>query len=404
MNSTPTMGPATRETLDNQALHGLLASLSQEALRYRFEVAPNPTVGAAVLSGGHVVARGFHEVWGEAHAEVNALAAAALTDVPPSEWDTLVVTLEPCSSRGKTRACTDLILESGIRRIVVGAVDPDPRHCGTGLELLRSRGMSVELFEGAAPLERAAPHFLTWIGSERLRQPRPWTIAKWAQTRTGQLIPPPEIGSGRWISGREAHAEVQVLRGRVDAIVTGVQTVLRDDPRFTVRPPGNIAHPPIRVVLDSYLRTPPDAKLFQPPGAGNAGGEVHILCQAGANAARHHALEAAGAHITGLHASEHDHVLLRDVQTWLWDRGVRRVMLESGPQLLGRYLEAGLVDQVRTYTGNVSGGQGESMGTWLSQLHFEGRLDREVGDDSVLEAFIGTKHLAHHGPAPLLSR
>src|SRR5436190_717166 len=164
-------------------------------------------------------------------------------------------TLEPCSSQGKTPPCVERILASGVRCVVVGALDPDPRHGGAGLSSLRERGVEVVLLEGASPLSAVAPHFNSWIDQERLRRPRPWTIAKWAQTRTGQLIPPSGVGGGRWISGPESLKEVQVLRGRVDAIVSGVGTVLADDPRFTVRPPGDPSRPPWKIVFDSYLRT-----------------------------------------------------------------------------------------------------------------------------------------------------
>jgi diaminohydroxyphosphoribosylaminopyrimidine deaminase / 5-amino-6-(5-phosphoribosylamino)uracil reductase len=379
---------STLPSLDEAALRTLLAELAAQARQFRFDVAPNPCVGAAVLAGPRVVGRGFHEVWGQAHAEVRALDAAELSEVPSGGWDTLVVTLEPCSTRGKTLPCTELILKSGVRRVVVGSIDPDPRHRGRGIELLRQAGLEVELLEGAAPVEKTCPHFVAWTQPERLRRPRPWTIAKWAQTRTGQLRPPPEVGGGRWISGPKALDEVHVLRGRVDALVTGVQTVLADDPRFSVRPPGDPSHPPLRVVLDSYLRTPPEARLFHPPQAGEGVGELHLLCQAGASAQRHRALEDAGARITGLHANEADHIQLRDVQAWLWERGVRRVMLEAGPQLLERYLQQGFVDQVRVYTGPVNGGQGASMAPWLAKMHPLERLDRELDPDSVLEAFI----------------
>ena len=374
-------------TLDETFLRGLLAELGQGARRFRFEVAPNPCVGAAVLAGDSVVARGWHEVWGGPHAEVRALDVAEAAGVPSLELDTLVVTLEPCSSRGKTPPCTERILGSGIKRVVVGALDPDPRHRGEGLRLLREAGLEVVLFADASPIEVLAPHFARWVDRDRLRRPRPWTIAKWAQTRSGHLSPPPDVGGGRWISGRAALEEVHVLRGRVDAIVTGVSTVLRDDPRFSVRPPGDPSHPPLRVVLDSYLRTPTDGRLFAPPGPGEGAGPLHVLCQAGSNAARHRALVDAGATLTGLHPSEEDNLDLRDVQAWLWQNGVRRVLLEAGPRLLSRYLEAGFVDQLRVYTGNVNGGVGDSIAQRLVSLRLEERLDREVGPDSVLEAF-----------------
>jgi len=366
----------------------LLRELGLQSSAHRFEVAPNPCVGAAVLSEDRVIARGFHEVWGGEHAEVRALEAARKSGVPAHLWDTLVVTLEPCSTHGKQPPCVDAILASGIRRVVAGEIDPDPRHRGEGLRALKEAGLEVQILDGAAKLAAIAPHFLTWTSDDRLRRPRPWTIAKWAQTRTGQLTPPPDVGGGRWISGPESRAEVQVLRGRVDAIVSSVGTVLRDNPRLVVRPPGDVGRPPLRVILDSRLRTPPDSNLFREPGAGESAGEVHILCVAGEDEGRHRALAAVGAHLHELHAATDDGVSLRDAHSWMWSHGLRRVLLEAGPRLLTHHLQSGFVDQVRIYTGAVNGGEGLSMADWLTRLAFRERLDRECGADAVIEAFL----------------
>jgi diaminohydroxyphosphoribosylaminopyrimidine deaminase/5-amino-6-(5-phosphoribosylamino)uracil reductase len=382
------MTQAARATLDETALRRLLEELAAEAVRFRFEVAPNPCVGAAVLAGKRVIGRGFHEVWGGPHAEVQALAAARASGVPQSEWDTLVVTLEPCSSVGKTPACTELVRSSGIRHVIVGALDPDLRHQGAGLRLLQEAGIDVLLCDDIAPLARVAPHFLSWTSQERVRRPRPWTIAKWAQTRTGQLIPPESVGGGRWISGPEARREVQLLRGRVDAIVTGVGTVLADNPRFSVRPPGDTSRPPARIVFDSYLRTPPDAALFAAPGPGEAAGPVRILCLAGLDGPRGRALVEAGAQIHALHVSSEREISLREAQAWMWEQGLQRVLLEAGPTLLSSCLAAGLVDQLRIYTGAVNGGRGPSLADSLARVKLETRLDRELAGDSVLEAFL----------------
>jgi diaminohydroxyphosphoribosylaminopyrimidine deaminase / 5-amino-6-(5-phosphoribosylamino)uracil reductase len=378
----------TAEALDPTLLGELLESLGREARDHRFDVAPNPCVGAAVLAGGRVIARACHEVWGGPHAEVLALQRAAQGGVPRAVRDTLVVTLEPCSSHGKTPPCVELLLASGLKRVVVGAIDPDPRHAGRGIEMLRGAGIEVVVLEGHSPLAAVAPHFLAWTAPDRLRRPYPWTIAKWAQTRTGQLSPPEDVGEGRWISGPASLAEVRLLRGRVDAIVTGVGTVLADDPRLTVRPPGDPARRPLRVVLDGYLRTPPDCRLLRPPGPGEGGGEVHVLGLAGADATRHRALVEAGAQVHGLHGDDGDRLSLRDLQRWLWERDVRRVLVEAGPRLLEAYLAGGFVDQVRVYTGSVNGGRGPSMAHWLTRLKLEGRLDRESGPDAVLEGFV----------------
>lgn len=370
---------------DETALRRLLGELGREARAYRFEVAPNPCVGAALLAGSDVVARGYHRVYGGPHAEIDALAQAAASPRRPDTW---VVTLEPCSSTGKTPPCVDAIRASGVRRVVVGELDPDPRHRGRGLEELSAAGLEVIHLPNAAPLAAVAPHFLRWTDPDRLRRPRPWTIAKWAQTRSGQLSPPEDVGEGRWISSPPAQAEVHELRAHVDAIVTGVGTVMADDPRLTVRLPAGSTATPQRVVVDSYLRTSPDARLFAPLEEGESGGPVVLHALAGADGARHRALIEAGAEIVGQHTNEEDHVRLWNVQTWLYEAGVRRVLLECGPTLLSRYLELGFVDQVRIYTGNVNGGRGPSMADWLGRLRLEQREDREVGDDSVLEAFV----------------
>ncbi len=386
--SDGTMLQRTADSLDEQKLTPLLAQLGEEARTWRFAVAPNPCVGAAVLSRGKVVAKGFHRVFGGPHAEVEALAKAAKSQVDPDALDLMVVTLEPCSTEGKTGACVQAILKSGIRRVVVGALDPDARHQGAGLEALREAGVEVYLMEGHSELEKLSPHFLHWHAPERLRRPRPWVIAKWAQTRTGQLQPPEDIGEGRWISCDDSRSEVLELRGRVDAIVTGVGTVLADDPRLSVRTPVTCDQPPLRVVLDSFLRTPVDSHLFKPLHEGEAAGQVILLTVAGADAGRWRALEAAGAEIHGLHTEDGDHLSLREVETWLWNRGVRRALLETGPTLLNSFLDRGYVDQVRIYTGDVNGGRGTSMGTWLADASLEDRLDRELGVDAVLEGFV----------------
>lgn len=376
------------ETLDDAAQRTLLEELGESARAFRFEVAPNPCVGAAVVAGGEVVARGFHEAWGEDHAELRALKAAASSAVPRNEWDTLVVTLEPCSSRGKTPPCVDTILASGIKTVIVGALDPDARHRGKGLEALRQAGLEVVLLANAAPLDRVSAHFLRWTSHDRLRRMRPWTLVKWAQTLTGQLSPPLDVGGGRWISGPEALAEVQIMRSHVDAIVTGIGTVLADDPRFTVRPPAKTDAPPMRVVLDTLLKTPPESKLFAAPGPDESGGTVHVLGIVGVSLARERALREAGAEVHGLHGAKDKRLDLRSVQAWLWEHGVRRVLLEAGPTLIDSYFDSGFIDQIRVVTGSVRGGRGESLGERLATARLLERRDGEFGEDAVLDAFL----------------
>jgi len=383
---------STVVSLPRERLAQILADLGERARAHRFEIAPNPAVGAAaVAADGRVLSEGFHQHFGGPHAEVEALRALEASGARPDDVHTLAVTLEPCSTEGKTPACTDLILRSGVRRVAVADLDPDPRHRGRALAILGEHGVDVQTYGGVAPLERVSPHFTRFNAYERLRRPRPWLVAKWAQTRSGHLTPPEDVGEGRWISSPESLREVQLLRGRVDAIVTGVGTVRADDPRLTVRFPGSLERPPMRVVLDSELATPPDARLLRPAERGEAGGPVYVLCRAGADGVRHRALVAAGARVHPLRPGPDGRVHLREALEWMWRFGVRRALLESGPTLLGAFFDAGFVDQIRVYTGDVVGGRGDTLAPLLSSYEWLERLDREVGPDSVLEAFVGRK-------------
>jgi diaminohydroxyphosphoribosylaminopyrimidine deaminase/5-amino-6-(5-phosphoribosylamino)uracil reductase len=380
---------AVASLTEAEAAHyqGLLADLAREAGAWRFEVAPNPCVGAAVLSDGVEIGRGHHRVFGGPHAEIHALEAARSSGVPRERWDTLVVTLEPCCSHGKTPPCTEAILREPIRRVVVGALDPDPRHRGRGLEELRARGLEVVLLRGASPLERASPHFLAWTSPDRLRRSAPWVVAKWAQTRTGQLSPPKGAPDGHWISGPGAREDVHRLRAHVDAILTGVGTVLLDDPRLSVRGMEG-GQAPLRVVLDSSLRTPPTARLFLPCIEGERAGPVWIVARAGFDPVRYRALSEAGASIHALHPGDDGRASLRETLGLLWTQGVRRILLESGPTLLKAAFEQEFVDQVRVYTASTNGGEGPSLGRFLAPERLDQVQRSEVGPDARLDAFL----------------
>ncbi|HLQ37198.1 MAG TPA: bifunctional diaminohydroxyphosphoribosylaminopyrimidine deaminase/5-amino-6-(5-phosphoribosylamino)uracil reductase RibD, partial [Planctomycetota bacterium] len=234
----------------------LMAEAIELARRGRGEVEPNPRVGALALCGEQTVGRGFHEYYGGPHAEVNALADAGAHAARP---DTIVVTMEPCCSpRGqdgkKTPPCTEALLAAGIRRIVVGAVDPDPRHRRRGLQALAQAG--VEVIDGVLASRCTAGNlpFDKWLGLDR-----PWTIAKWAMTLDGKTAAP--TGEARWITGPESRRRTHLLRSRCDAVVVGYRTAQIDDPELTVR---HVDGPqPLRIVVDPLAAIDDDANLVR---------------------------------------------------------------------------------------------------------------------------------------------
>ena len=172
--------------------------------------------------------------------------------------------------------------------------------------------------------------------------------------------------------------------------MTGVGCVLADDPRLSVRPKELSDHPPLRVVMDSELRMPPEARMLVPNELmpEEAAGPVHIFCRAGASPVRHRALLAAGAVVHSLRQDAEGRPDARSALEELWRLGARRVLLEAGPALCASFLDRGLVDQLRVYTGSVSGGRGESLATYLEPSCFADVEHREVGEDAVLEAFL----------------
>ncbi|TVR46388.1 MAG: bifunctional diaminohydroxyphosphoribosylaminopyrimidine deaminase/5-amino-6-(5-phosphoribosylamino)uracil reductase RibD [Puniceicoccaceae bacterium] len=208
------------------------------------ETHPNPMVGALIVEGGEVVAEGWHRRAGEAHAEVEALRALGRDPAPDA---VLVVTLEPCSTTGRTPPCTEAILRSGIRRVVVGAIDPNPAHAGRGLEVLRQAGLTVEsriLADDCSDLNLLFNHWMEQGG--------PLLAAKCALTLDGRIAT--RTGASRWITGPEARADVMRWRRLFPAIAVGAGTVLADDPRLTSRIEEEAVTCPRRIIFDGLLR------------------------------------------------------------------------------------------------------------------------------------------------------
>jgi diaminohydroxyphosphoribosylaminopyrimidine deaminase/5-amino-6-(5-phosphoribosylamino)uracil reductase len=296
---------------------------------------PNPRVGCVIARNGRIVGEGWHERAGLPHAEVRALEAAGAQ----AAGATAYVTLEPCSHHGRTPPCVAALSAARIARVVYAIADPNPRVNGQGAEALRAAGISVEAGLNAAEARELNAGFVS-----RMLRGRPLLRLKLAMSLDGRTAL--AAGESRWITGVEAREDVQRWRARSSAILTGVGTVLTDDPRLDVRLPAEGAQErrqPLKVVLDSRLRTPPGARLFE------SGGEVVILTGAGrADDARVAALGARGARVESL-PLERGWLSLAAVANRLGELEANEVLVETGPTLAGELLREGLVDELLLY-------------------------------------------------------
>lgn len=319
---------------------------------------PNPAVGAVVVRDGEVVGEGFHERAGAPHAEVVALGVAG----PRAAGATLYVTLEPCIHHGKTPPCSEAILQAGIRRVVVAIRDPNPLVDGHGIERLHEAGLEVEIgveAAAAALLNRAFFKFIT--------TGRPHVTLKIAMTLDGKIAA--RDGSSRWITGEAARAEVHRMRSQVDAILVGIGTLLADDPSLTVRLGRAWPREPLRVVVDSHLRTPPNAGVIR---AGRPE-RVLIACRESPPAERLEPLEAQGVEVLRLPASE-GRVDLNALMSALAERQIVSVLAEGGSELNAGLLDHGCVDHLACFMAPLLlGGQGAP-----SALGGPGRLLKEA--------------------------
>ncbi len=303
------------------------------AARGRGTTAPNPMVGALVVRSGQILAKGYHRKAGEAHAEVLALRAAG----KGARGGTLYVTLEPCSHTAKrTPPCTEAILASGVRRVVVGMIDPNPQVGGKGVSLLRKAGLDVT----TGVCEEACRQLNDGYLSVMTRG-RPLVTLKLAATLDGKIAT--ASGDARWVTGEAARRWVHRLRAASDAVLVGVNTVMRDDPELTVRHVRG--RNPIRVILDGRLRIPLTARVLDTSAAPTriatvsaSGGTISLR--------KRRALEKRGAEVLLLPADGKGRVDLRALLVALARRDVQRLLIEGGGEMAASALRAGVVDQV----------------------------------------------------------
>lgn len=298
------------------------------AMRGTGFTSPNPRVGCVIVRDGRILGKGWHRIYGGPHAEVNAVRDAG-GDVSGA---TAYVSLEPCCHYGKTPPCADMLIQSGISRVVAGITDPNPVVDCKGLELLKSSG--IEVVTGILENE------CRWINRgfiRRIKSHRPWVTLKIAASLDGDIAL--GDGSGKWITGAESREKVHMLRASSDAVLTGIGTILADDPELTVRnAPGKT---PIRAVLDSMLQTPESSKILK-------NGNVIFFVSPGAPHGKIKRFTDLGAEVEVIDASREKQ--LEFVLDKLCQKGVNYLMVEAGAKVTSSFLSCGYADELSLFT------------------------------------------------------
>jgi len=346
------------------------------AVRGQYTAHPNPMVGCVIVSGDAIVGEGWHEVAGEAHAEINALRAAG----DRARGATAYVTLEPCAHHGKTPPCTRALIDAGVAEVVFALDDPYPDVDGRGEQALITAGIMVR----KGLMRESVAQLLAGFLSRNARG-RPRVRLKLASSLDGRIAM--ADGQSQWITGRDARADVQRLRARAGAIMTGIGTVLADDPSLTVRADAidTRGRQPLRAVLDSRLRMPLTAKMLNLPG------KTLVYCASDVERQR---LTDAGA-VVIRSSGDAAAVDLRQVLADLARREVNDVLVEAGPRLAGALIEQKLLDELVIYQApHIMGSETIGMfatPTWsaLADRQNVTITDvRRVGDDTRITAAV----------------
>lgn len=357
----PDMSVANRFSV---ADHAHMARALQLAAQGLYTTTPNPRVGCAIVKDGHVVGEGWHQRAGTPHAEIHALKAAG----DAARGATVYVTLEPCSHHGRTPPCAEALVQAGVARVVAAMSDPNPLVAGSGISMLTLAGIQAEVGLMDNEARSLNPGFIS-----RMTRQRPWVRMKTASTLDGKTAL--ANGASQWITGAAARTDVQKLRARACAILTGSGTVLADNPRMNVRD-FDIGRQPLKVIVDSTLRTPVDAAILP----------ALIACHH-ADPATRAALEQAGAEVVELPGTG-GRVDLLALLTLLSQRGINELHVEAGAALNGALLAAGLVDEWVAYMAPMAVGdaaRGLFAQPALTSLADAARFRlsdvRQIGDD-----------------------
>lgn len=350
--------------------HAWMARALRLAQRGLYTAHPNPRVGCVLVRDDQLIAEGWHQRTGEAHAEAAALNAAG----EAARGCTAYVTLEPCAHFGRTPPCADALIAAGVARVVIGATDPNPRVNGGGVKRLRDAGIKV--VEKVLADECAALN----VGfNQRMRSGRPWVRVKLAVSLDGRTAL--ADGTSQWISGQAARADVQRWRARSSAILSAIGTVLADDPSLNVRDPGlRVTKQPDRVIVDSGLRMPATARMLGLDGCTR-------VFTASRDPARTEALKAAGAEVEYLPAAS-GQADLAALMTRLGELEINELLVEAGPGLCGALLDRDLVDELVLFqAAHVLGADARGMfatsplASMADRPQFELKDLRRVGED-----------------------
>jgi len=293
-------------------------------------VNPNPLVGAVIVKDGEIIGQGYHEEYGQLHAERNALADCKISPAGA----TLYVTLEPCCHYGKTPPCTEAIIGSGIKRVVIGSLDPNPLVSGKGVNILKEHGIEVVenvLKEECDKLNEVFFHYI--------RKKTPYVVMKYAMTMDGKIAT--ATGRSKWITGELARENVHKDRNRYTAIMVGAGTILADDPQLTCRMENG--RNPIRIVCDTNLRTPLDASVIR------TAKEIPTIIATSCNEKeKYETFLQAGCEIITI-SKKDGHTNLKELMKELGERKIDSVLLEGGSTLNWSALQSGIVNKVQCY-------------------------------------------------------
>ena len=348
------------------------------AKRGRGFVHPNPLVGAVLVKNNQIIGRGFHACLGKAHAEVNAFRSARRR----AEGAALYVTLEPCAHFGKTPPCIDGIIQNKIREVVVGAMDPNPLVSGKGIKILKKAGIKVRCGILKSECEALNADYDYWT-----KKKIPYAVVKIAQSLDGKIAT--KTGESRWITGEAARSFSHVLRAGSDAILVGVNTVLKDDPLLSTR--SRKSRSPVKVILDSRLRTPLTAKIFSKDSPGK------VLLAVTKKAQAHQWKKFEGKAEIILVREKNGKTALRELFYTLAKMGIVRVLIEGGGEVIADAFAEDLVREAYFFIAPKIIGGREAVpsvgGKGIARLQDAVRLKnseiRKIGGDFLIHAKVG---------------